>query len=545
MQKADSLPQQADLLSLIPGYDPFATAEWDHYFDAKAAARAVDFFPACLTHIEGALAGKPFVLEPWQKSIIANLFGWKRGDGTRRYREAFIFVPRKNGKTPMAAGIALYTLFCDGEKGQQDYCAAAEREQAALVFRHAKGMVENEPELSRRCKIFGGLGQRSITIENEGSFLKVLSADADTKHGGNSHLVIIDELHAQPNRDLVDVLQTSMASKNRRQPLMIYITTSDFDRPSICNEKQDYAEKVRDGVINDAAFLPVVFKAAAGDDWRTVETWKKANPNYGVSVSEEYFKRECERAQNEPTYENTFKRLHLNIRTEQDVRWIQLDAWDKCGAVKFTAEELAGELCNGGLDLSSTTDIAALNLFFPNCKRTISFFWVPRDRAEAREKRDRAPYLTWARQGLIELTPGNVIDYQFIRRRLAEIKNKFNIQRVAYDPWNATQFALQLKDQDGFDMVEFRQGYVSMNEPCKQIERMVMGGELQHGGNPVLRWMAGNVTATTDAAGNIKMDKAKSTEKIDGMVALAEAVGISLEGAGVSIYETKGITVIG
>lgn len=545
MEKAASSTNPLDdILKLIPGYDPFATAESGQYFDYAAANRAIDFIQECLTHIEGALAGKPFILQPWQKSIVANLFGWKRADGTRRYREVFIFVARKNGKSPLASAIALYVLFCDNEKGQQNFCAAAEREQAALVFRWAKGMIENEEELKKRCKIYGGLGQRSITIEQDGSFLKVLSADADSKHGGTPHLTIIDELHAQPNRNLVDVLSTGMASKNRRQPMMIYITTSDFDRPSICNEKHDYASKVRDNVLKDSAFLPVIYEATIDDDWKIEATWKKANPNYGVSVDEKYMARECQRAQEEPTYENTFKRLHLNIRTEQDVRWLQLEHWDECGKEKFTPEDLSGQPCYGGLDLASTVDIAALILFFPESKRVLPFFWVPGDNAKKREERDRVPYQTWARQGLIELTAGNVLDYEYIRNRLRAIKQQFNILGIGYDPWNAKQFAQQLQDVDGFVMHEIRQGDATMNEPCKAIERMVVSNELRHGGNPVLRWMASNVTVAVSPTGNIKMDKAKSTEKIDGMVALADAVCVSLTGQGASVYESRGILVI-
>lgn len=530
------------LLRLIPGYDPFANTG-GAVFDAKEAQRAIDFFHEMLRHIEGVMAGQPFRLEPWQQSIIANLFGWKRPDGSRRIREAFVFVPRKNGKSPLAAGIALYILFCDGEAGAQNYCAAAEREQAAILFRHASGMIKQEPELEQRCQIYGGLGQRSITRDDVGSFLKVLSADADTKHGGNSHFVCIDELHAQPNRDLVDVLQTSMASKNRRQPLMLYITTSDFDRPSICNEKHDYASKVRDGIIKDPAFLPAIYEATPKDDWRTVETWKKANPNYGISVSEEYMERECKRAQETPSYENTFKRLHLNIKTEQDVRWIQLETWDACGE-RFDAESLIGKECYAGLDLSSVSDITALVLFFPESKRVLPFFWLPRNTAEKRDRRDRVPYLGWAHEGLIELTEGDRIDYQFIRRRLNELKGLYRINEIAYDPYNADQIVIQLKDQDGHKMVEFRQGIISMNQPCKHLEMLLLGHELRHGGNKVLRWMASNATIQSDAAGNIKMDKAKSSEKIDGMVSLVMAIGRSIVSEGQSVYETRGLLVL-
>ena len=321
---SDATSTWDDVIGLVPGYDPQATAG-DCWFDEEAADKVVGFFADCLVHVKGEFAGRPFLLEPWQQAIVANLFGWKRPDGTRRYREAFIFVPRKNGKSILAAGICIYMLFCDGEWGAEIYCAAAERDQAALVFDVAKQMVNHEPVLRDACRIY----TKAITIESMGSTFKAISADASTKHGYNAHCAVIDELHAQKNRELVDVLITSTGA--RRQPLIVHITTSDFERPSICNEKHDYASKVRDGIIEDRAFLPVIYEAGRDDDWTNPEVWAAVNPNYGVSISKEYLAHECQRAQEAPTYENTFKRLHLNIRTEQDVRWISMERWERCG----------------------------------------------------------------------------------------------------------------------------------------------------------------------------------------------------------------------
>lgn len=530
------------LLRRIPGYDPITTAA-GCTFDIKAAQRALDFFPECQTHIEGALSGTPFILQPWQQSIVANLFGWKRPDGSRRYREALIYVPRKNGKTPLCAAIANYVLFCDDELGQQNVCAAGEREQAALLFRHVKGMIENEPRLSKRCTIFKATGMRSI--EAQRGFFKVISSEGDTKHGGNLHLAIIDELHVQPNRNLVDALLTGMASKNRRQPLALHITTADYDRESICNEKHDYACKVRDGVIADPYFLPVIYEAARDADWTSEKTWEKANPNIDISVSREYLQRECKRAQDTPAYENTFKRFHLNIITEQANRWLALDRWDACGD-PFDAKELLGKECYAGLDLSSKSDITALVLVFPwdNDYRVLPFFWIPSENASERERKDRVPYMTWARAGFIETTPGNVIDYRYIRSRLNELKAQYNLREIAYDPWNSEQLALQLQDEDGMTMVSFRQGFVSMNEPCKEIEALVLRKGLRHNANPVLRWMASNVAARTDPAGNIKIDKERSSEKVDGMVALAMGLGRAMvrdRTGGASVYDSRGV----
>lgn len=513
----------------IPGYNPWSDAR-DCWFDDEAAQDAIDFFPEVLRHIEGALAGSPFILERWQQAIVANLFGWKRTDElgreVRRYREAFIYVPRKGGKTPLAAGISNYVLFCDEEPGAQCYCAAADRDQATYIFRHMKGMIEAEPELAERCVVYKAT--RSIEMEDEGSTLKVLSADADTKHGGNSHLVIVDELHAQPNRDLVDTLQTSFASANRKQPLLIFITTADFDRPSICNEKLDYACKVRDGILSDRAFLPVIYAADIADDWTDPAIWAKANPNLGISVSREYLERECKRAQESPAYLNTFLRLHLNVKTTNDVAWVDMSKWDECGKLPVDLEKLKGRDCYAGLDLSSTTDISAFVLLFPDDGGNIvvPFFWVPGENARKRELRDRVPYQTWARSEFIQLTDGNVIETDVIRKKINELGKQFNIRAIAVDRWNSMSLSTQLM-ADGFNVEMFGQGFATMTGPTKELEKLITSCKLSHGGHPVLRWMASNLTVETDSAGNVKPSKSKSTEKIDGMVSLVMAIGMS------------------
>ena len=523
----------------IPGYDPWATAG-DCVFDADAASIVLDFFPECLRHVKGELAGTPFVLEPWQSAVVANLFGWKRPDGTRRYRRGMLYVPRKNGKTTLAAGILLYVLFCDGEPGAEIYSAAADRDQARLVFDQAAGMVRQDNDLYDRCTVYSAHGgSKAIVLSDMSGSYRTISAEAGTKHGFNTHMAIVDELHAQPNRELVDVIETSTGS--RRQPLVLFTTTADYAHPSICNEMHDYACKVRDGVIEDASFLPAIWGAGIEDDWLSPETWAKANPNLGVSLSREFLAQECQRAQESPAYENTFKRLHLNIVTEQAKRWIPLEVWDSCaGAVE--ADALRGKPCYAGLDLSTTQDMSACVLYFPASRALLPFFWLPDDSAHAREKRDKVPYLTWARQGLIELTPGNVIDYGYVETRLAQLKAQYDIKELAYDPWNATQTALNLQ-ANGFKCVEFRQGFQSMNEPSKEFLRLLTSGVLRHGGHPVLRWMASNVAVKSDPAGNIKPDKEHSFEKIDGIVAAIMALGRSMvtdRKAG-SVYETRGV----
>jgi phage terminase large subunit-like protein len=546
----------ATLLRLLPGYDPFA-CPGDAWFDPDAAQTAIDFVHECVRHVEGDLAGKPFLLQPWQQSFIANLFGWKRRDvqgrEVRRYRETLLYVPRKNGKTPLSAALALYVFFCDPEAGQQNYVAAADRDQAGLLFRQCKGMVEAEPELARRCRVYGGTasaGQsRSIVREGDGSFLRVISADADSKHGGNSHLVLIDELHAQPNRDLVDVLQTSMASANRKQPLLVHITTADYHRPSICNEKHDYACKVRDGIIDDPTFLPVVYEATPDDDWTSPETWAKANPNLGVSVSPEYLERETIKAGENPAYEQTFKRLHLNLKTDSAVTAVPMDRWDACPVID--PADLEGRECWGGLDLSTTTDLSALALLFPveitaelAGFLALLFFWAPRERARYRSRRDRVPYEAWAREGHIKLTAGDVVDYDVIRQDIGEIGQRYNVREIAADRWNSTQLLTQLAG-DGFEVIGYGQGFASMTAPTKELLGLVTAGRFSHGGNPVLRWMASNLATESDAAGNLKPSKKKSSDRIDGMVAVIMALGRAMVApAGGSVYDSQGITTL-
>jgi len=557
-----AIAQQTDLcevITLIPGYDPFASAG-DCAFDEQAAQLAIDFFHECLHHIEGAVAGQPFILEPWEQAIVANLFGWKKPDGTRRYREALIYVPRKNGKTPLTAGIGDYVLFCDNEIGQQDYCAAGEREQASLLFRHAAGMVRAEPELESRCTIYGEKGttqNRTIHVEATGSFLKVLSAEADTKHGANPHLVVVDELHVQKNRRLIDALTTSMSSANRLQPLLIYLTTADYMRPTICNEVYDYACKVRDGIIEDAAFLPVIYEATPADDWTDPAVWARVNPNLGVSVSEDYLHRECKKAQEFPSKENEFKRLHLNIRTEQDIRWLPMDKWDAVDAgtdpAAWRAEmlaKLAGKKCIGGLDLGSTGDLTALGLLFDAADAGIEdggyvllpFFWVPADSARKRERKDRVPYPAWIKTGYITPSAGDAMDYDFVRRDINKLADRYPLIDLAADRlFQGDQLVTQLREQDGLNVVAFGQGFLSMAAPTKKFEELVIAKKIHHGNNPVLRWMASNVTVEMDAAGNIKPSKKKSTEKIDGIVTAIMAIGRAMANVhGTSIYEERG-----
>ena len=537
LYKPEDIPRKwKKILRLIPDYDPIDTAG-SCLFDVKAAQDALDFFPDWLKHVKGELAGEPFVLEPWESAIVANTFGWKRPDGSRRYREVLLYIPRKNGKTFLAAGMLVYVMFTDKEPGAEIYSAAADREQAGLVFDQVEGMVKQEPELRNRATIY----TKSITLNDGSGTYKKISSDANTKHGYNLHMAIVDELHTQPNRELVDALETATGA--RRQPLIVHVTTADFDRPSICNEKYNYACRVRDGLTEDEECLPIIYEISEKDDWMNPKVWQKANPNLGVSFKRSYMERKFKKAMEIPTFENTFKRLHLNSRTEQAVRWLILDKWDKCALLDESDFSIVKWY--GGLDLASTVDIAAFVLYSPDNDAVVPFFWVPEDTAAIREKRDKALYETWARLGLLKLTPGNVTDYDIIRNDIVKIGEDFNIQEIAVDRWSSQQIQTQLQG-DGFEMVPFGQGYASMSAPTKELERLVVAGHLRHGGHDVLRWMASNVTIEEDAAENKKPSKKKSSEKIDGIVALIMAIGraIALDEESESVYEKRGMVTV-
>lgn len=539
--------QWEKLLRRIPGYDPFALASWDT-FDTETATRALQFFPMCLRHVKGHLGGDPFELEPWLQSITANIFGWKRADGTRRFRECFLYVPRKNAKTFWSAGMVLYMMVQDDEPGAELYSAAADREQASLVYAHAKGMVQQEPELARRIQIYDAV--KSLVYHEKGSSYKVLSADAQTKHGFNSHLVVVDELHAHRNGELVEVLKTSMGA--RRQPLLLYTTTADYARESICNDTLDYARKVRDGIVEDRGFLPVIYEApkvcmnvdTIAGSWRDKKVWAIANPNLGKSISLEFLQAECKRAQEQPSFLNSFLRLYLNIQTQQDMAWLDMEQWRACAGV-VNEQDLLGAPCWAGFDLASTSDLIALVLYFPENDHAVSsYFWAPEDTIRKRTAKGFTDYQTWQRQGFLRSTPGNVADYDIIRAELYEIAEKFDLQTLALDRWNATEMATQLQG-NGLNVVLFGQGFASMSGPSRELERLVASRQLMHGNNPVLSWCASNVHSEQDAAGNIKPSKAKSSQKIDGIVALCMALGVAMtrEVSRGSVYETRGIEV--
>lgn len=493
-------------------------------YDERAASKATRFIEKVLVHCDGEWANVPFTLLPWQRALVEQLFGTLNEDGKRQYRTCYCEIPRKNGKSETAAAIALYLLFADEEPGAQVYGAAGDRDQAGIVFRVAAEMVRRAPVLAKRAQVVDSV--KRIAVPATASFYRAIPADAAGSHGFNASGVIVDETHVQPNRDLIDVLNTSTGA--RRQPLTFYITTAGYDKQSICWELHDYATKVRDGVIDDPTFLPVLYGTAEGDDWKNPATWAKANPSLGQTVKLDYLERECKRAQETPAYENTFRRLHLNQWTAQETRWLPVEKWEACQA-EIDWEEYRGRRCFAGLDLSSTTDLSAFVLLFPEEDGGLTvraWHWMPEACMAERERRDRVPYSLWARQGWITPTPGNVIDYTFIEATLADLAEKYEIRECGYDPWNAMQLVLWLQDK-GMAMVPVRQGYGSLSAPTKELEKLVLGRKIRHDGNPLLRWEVDCVTVASDPAGNVKPvkpDRVKSSGRIDGVAAMVDAL---------------------
>jgi phage terminase large subunit-like protein len=524
------------------GWDEWVRCEADEravsegcWFDITAAERVRTFFRQFLRHSKGEWAGKPFELLDWQwQRIVAPLFGWMRADGTRRFRRGYIEVPKKNGKSTLFSGFSLYLLAGDREPGAEVYSAAVDRDQASIVYNEAANMVEFSPPLSSRLRVVRST--KRIAFHRTRSFYKALSADVPAKEGLNAHAVLVDELHAQKNRELWDTLRYAGAS--RRQPLNLAVTTAGFDRLSICWEQHEYAQHVLTGLIQDSAFFAFIAAAEPDDDWTDPEVWKKANPSFGITVNADQFAEDCKEAQESPAKENSFRRYRLNQWTEQDVRWLNMEKWDACAGI---TADLDGKSCCGGLDLSSTTGLSAFVLVFPaddGSFDALVWFWVPEEGARRRERRDRVPYKQWIRDEYIEATPGEAIDYERIRAKIKELGKRYRIESIAIDRWNATQLATQL-DGDGYEIAAFGQGYASMTWPTKKLEEVVLAGRLRHGGNPVLRWMAGNVSIEKDAADNWKPSKKKSRERIDGIVALI----MGLERATAyqeSVYNTRG-----
>lgn len=513
------------------------------YFDPEEAERPIRFIESFCCHSKGEWAGQPLTLLDWQKDYNRRLYGWRRPNGTRRFRVSYREVPKKNGKSTEISGKSLYHGIADGEPAAEVYINAYDLSQARIIFDEAARMVRSSPLLSRVLTVVPSA--KRITHGPSESFIRALSADVASKDGVSASYTIFDELHRQAKSDMWDIFEFAGAA--RRQPLLEAITTAGYDRNSICYRQHDYTKKVNSGLIPDTAHLGQIYAADPADDIEDPAVWAKANPSMGVTIQVEDFRRELRKALENPTQLNNFLRLRLGIWTNASERFLRRDQWDACGVRTFTLEDLDGLPCYGGLDLSLTTDLTAFALIFIASDGTVFVvlrFWAPEERADYRESRDRVPYRTWARQGFLTLTPGSIVDYEWMKREIVELHQRFGIRKIFIDKTYATQVALQLRDVHGIPVEFLGQGFLSLAAPTRELERLTVSTRLAHGNNPVLNWMADNAVATVDPAGNAKLDKGKSTERIDGLYALIDALAAWMteaEDNEPSVYESRGV----
>ena len=565
------------------------------WFDPNAAQHVVDFF-GFLRHSKGEWGprggnkGEVFKLEPWQVFILANLFGWKRADGTRRFREAYIEVARKNGKSTFMSGVALYLLVADDEPGAEIYTAATKKDQARIIFAESVKMRDASEFLAARIDKAGGKICSNMSVLSTGSKYEPQASEDQTLDGLNSHGILIDELHVHPTRNLYDVLHESTAS--RRQPLTLAITTAGFDKQGICYKQRTVGETILVGAV-EAAKMDYFFAFIAclddGDDWQDEANWIKANPNLGISAKLDKLREAAQKAKMDPTAQNNFLRKHLNVWTSQDVAWMPMAKWALCNSAgplvsarklrSDALELLKGRDCYGAVDLSSKIDLAAFALLFPPTKaktemrpvgapvvrrpgypgpqqryeeveivpadlmwRVLVWHFMPEGNVDNRVKEDRVEYNVWIKEGFIFTTPGSSIDYDFIKATIADMASKFHIMELGYDSWNAQQMANELAAA-GMKMVEVRQGFKTMSDPMKRLLALVLDKKFEHYGDPVLTWEAGNVQAISDPRDNIAPDKKRSREKIDGIVAVIMAMQriAEIPATGDSPYNKRGI----
>jgi phage terminase large subunit-like protein len=489
-------------------------------FSPKQANRPIEFIQKFCHHSQGEWAGQIVVLAPWQCAMLHILYGWRWADtGYRRFKFAYVELAKGNGKSFLASATGLIELIGSGEAGAEVYSVATKRDQARIVFSEAERMVASSPALKSRIKSY----RDNLHILGTASKFQPLSSDEDSLDGPRPQCLIADELHAWGfnARKLWDVLSNALGK--RRSPLFLVITTAGSGELTLCGQQHEYCVKVLNQIHEDDSWFAWVAGLDVDDDYLDEKNWVKANPNLGVSVNIKELREAVNKAKGDPASLNGVLRLRLGIWTQSSVAYFPMDEWAKCNAA-IDLESLKNQPCFGGLDLSTTTDIAAFVLLFPPWgDRTkwvvLPHFFLPEDNIEKRCKKDRVPYDVWKRQGLFNLTSGNVVDYDAIRLKIKELSTIYDLREIAYDPWNAQETATWLQDH-GFIVSPLRQGFPSLAGPTKRALELVLTHELDHLDNPVLRWMASNTVVDMDATGSVKPDKSKSTEKIDGISAL-------------------------
>lgn len=487
------------------------------YFDRKAAQRAISFIER-LKHTKGQWAGLRFKLEPWQQFIIWNIFGWKMADGTRRFRYAYVEIARKNGKTALSAGIGLYMLFADGESRPEVYSAATVKDQARICFSDAVEIVK-----ATDLKNYLTPYRNSIVYELKGGMMKPLSSDYGTHDGLNPSCGIIDEFHAHKDSGMFDVIKSAFGA--RKQPLMFIITTAGFNKAGACYAYRDNVIKILRGINEDDTLFGIIYTMDANEEWDNPQMWIKSNPNLGVSLFPNYLEDQVNDAKNRPEAVRNVMTKNVNLWVDAEKTWILDDAWMKCvGTTEI--EDLRGCECWGGLDLSNVSDITAFVLIFhENDKfQLLPFFWIPEEKMLEKIRKENINYDLWVKAGFVKVTSGNVLDYEFVKADILQVVEIYDLQSSAYDRWNSSQTIIDLQNE-GMECNPFGQGYGSMSAPSKEFEKLVLSEKIEHFGNPVLRWMLSSTLIKTDPAGNIKPDKEKSVQKIDGIVASIMALG--------------------
>ena len=487
------------------------------YFDKKAALRAIHFIEK-LKHSKGEWAGQRFRLEPWQQFVLWNIFGWKNADGSRRFRYAYIEIARKNGKTALSAGVGLYMLFADGESRPEVYSAATVKDQAKICFSDAVEIVK-----ATDLKNYLTPYRNSIVYELKGGTMKPLSSDYGTHDGLNPSCGIIDEFHAHKDSGMFDVIKSAFGA--RRQPLMFIITTAGFNKSGACYAYRENVIKVLRGVNEDDSLFGIIYTLDDKSEWDDPKMWIKANPNLGVSLSADYLADQVKDAKNRPEAVRNVMTKNVDLWVDAGRTWILDDVWMKCIGTIDPAD-LKGCACWGGLDLSNVSDITAYVLLFHENDRfqLLPHFWVPEEKMLEKIRKENINYDKWVAEGYVTVTPGNVIDYDFVKADILRIVADYDLRTSAYDRWNSSQTIIDLQNE-GMECNPFGQGYGSMSAPTKEFEKLVLTGKIEHFGNPVLRWMLASTLVKTDPAGNIKPDKEKSTQKIDGIVASIMALG--------------------
>jgi phage terminase large subunit-like protein len=506
------------------------------YLSEQHGLDVINFVEGFCRQSKGRWAGKALELFDWQKSMLMRLFGWRKPDGRRRFRKCHLEIAKKSGKSTLTSALALYMLLADGEAAPEVYLNAVDRDQASIIFDECVRMVEFSPTLKRRVQI---IASRKVILAGHGR-LVANSAESAKQDGLSPSGCIFDEVHRQPNRFLWDVFE--YAGVAREQPLTISLTTAGETEGELWHELREYAEKTEAGITGDITFLGIIYRADPEADIDDPETWKAANPSLGLTIGIDDFRRDLEEAKQVPAKLGLFKRLRLNIIAAGEDRYIDIELWN---ARDDWPDVEAGADCYLGLDLSSRDDLSALVMLtgdFASGFRLEARFWLPRDEIERLERTHQMPYRTWAEEGLIRLTPGNAVDYDFIEQEIIEISTTFNVVKLGLDPWNAKRLGQSLLNTHGLPVVEVRQGYATLTDPTKRFHELVRSGKIHHGGHPIMRWHASNCVIMMDPAGNWKLDKRKRNRKIDGIAAAICALAVAIEHPEEAscVYDTPG-----